>query len=244
MKKAILAQKVLASVLAIGLGGFVLPLAAQANSGLSEDIVRGKFCVGSKGADDNVVIIDSDLPDQADGVIGGNAYDGDAKGNIVRISGGEVGDVYGGYVDNGTVTENRVRISGGEVGSIYGGYSFNGDAKGNIVRISGGEVGDVYGGNASFGNATKNEVSISGGKVTVDVLGGRAFLDATDNRVSISGGTVMGNIYGGYSGQGNVKDNSITLSAAADVSQANLYAVKEVLLLKTTSSLSTAGAVL
>ena len=69
-------------------------------------------------------------------------------------------------------------------------------------------------------------------------------MDATDNRVSISGGTVMGNIYGGYSGQGNVKDNSITLSAAADVSQANLYAVKEVLLLKTTSSLSTAGAVL
>lgn len=37
MKKAILAKKVLASVLAIGLGGFVLPLAAQANSGLSDE---------------------------------------------------------------------------------------------------------------------------------------------------------------------------------------------------------------
>ncbi len=125
MKKVILAQKVLASVLAIGLGGFVLPLAAQANSGLSEDTVVqiGVFecCVGSKGAADNVVIIDSDLPDeQAKGVIGGNAYDGDAKGNIVRISGGEVGAVYGGYVDNGTVTENRVSISG----SVQAVYSF------------------------------------------------------------------------------------------------------------------------
>ena len=73
MKKDILAYKVLCSVLAIGLGGFVLPLTAQANSGLSKDTVtvnRFVYYIGSNGAEDNVVIIDSDLDK---GVIGGYA---------------------------------------------------------------------------------------------------------------------------------------------------------------------------
>ena len=60
MKKAILTQKVLCSVLAIGLGGLALPLAAQANSGLSKDTVTVNgydYYIGSNGANDNVVII-------------------------------------------------------------------------------------------------------------------------------------------------------------------------------------------
>jgi hypothetical protein len=99
MKKAILAQKVLCSVLAIGLGGFVLPLAAQANSGLSEELkdITGYedfYYIGSNGAADNVVIIDSDLPDeQAKGVIGGYTKDSDAVKNSVTVSGGEVGNI-------------------------------------------------------------------------------------------------------------------------------------------------------
>lgn len=88
MKKAILAQKVLASVLAIGLGGFVLPLAAQANSGLSDKPQEipdfGEMYVGSKGAADNVVIIDSGLDK---GVIGGFAENSAAENNSVSISG-------------------------------------------------------------------------------------------------------------------------------------------------------------
>ena len=275
MKKAILAQKVLASVLAIGLGGFVLPLAAQANSGLSDKPQEipgfGKFYVGSNGAADNVVIIDRDLSEQADGVIGGYAesgivtnnrltisggevgyiyggysFNGDATGNEVNISGGEIGYVYGGYAKSGIVTNNRLTISGGEVGYIYGGYSFNGDATGNKVSISGGEVEVVYGGYSFNGDATKNEVSISGGEVeyvcgggsgnktednsvnisggTVkgDVCGGDGF-EVTGNSVNISGGTVKGDVCGGISKVGTVTGNSITLSAAADVSQANLY---------------------
>ncbi len=124
MKKAILAQKVLCSVLAIGLGGFVLPLAAQANSGLSEDTVVQiggfEYCVGSKGAADNVVIIDSDLPGQANSVIGGYAENGAAENNSVSISGGEVGNIYGGRASYGNATGNEVSISG----SVQAVYSF------------------------------------------------------------------------------------------------------------------------
>ncbi len=138
MKKAILAQKVLASVLAIGLGGFVLPLAAQANSGLSEGTIKidsNIFYVGSKGAADNVVIIDSDLDH---GVIGGHAENGDAAKNKVTVSGGTVGNVYGGYAENGNAVKNTVNISGGTVtGVVVGGYSYSGSVSDNSITLSG-----------------------------------------------------------------------------------------------------------
>ena len=197
MKKDILAYKVLASVLAIGLGGLALPLTAQANSGLRKDTVTVNgfvYYIGSNGAKDNVVIIDSDLDA---GVIGGYADTGDAIGNSVSMSGGTVtGSVFGGYADN--------------------------NATGNSVNISGGTVRDVYGGWATVGNATGNSVSISGGTVS-RVYGGSAMNDATGNSVSISGGTVEGYVYGGDAFVGDATGNSITLSAAADVSQAALY---------------------
>ena len=255
MKKDILAYKVLASVLAIGLGGLALPLTAQANSGLRKDTVTVNgfvYYIGSNGAKDNVVIIDSDLDA---GVIGGYADTGDAIGNSVSMSGGTVtGSVFGGYADNnatgnsvnisggtvrdvcgglaynGNATDNSVVISGGTVtGSVYGGCADN-NATGNSVNISGGTVRDVYGGWATVGNATGNSVSISGGTVS-RVYGGEARNgDATDNSVVISGGTVRGNVYGGFVDvseggivKGNASNNTITLSAAADVSQAALY---------------------
>ena len=204
MKKAILAQKVLASVLAIGLGGFVLPLAAQANSGLSEGTIKidiNIFYVGSKGAADNVVIIDSDLPEKNVGVIGGYTENGDAVNNSVSIIGGEVGAVYGG--DGDYAEQNKVNISGGKV------------------------TGNVYGGYAQKGNAEQNKVNISGGTVTGKVYGGYAFEEnAEQNKVNISGGTVTGEVYGGYALSKNSSGNSITLSAAADVSEADLYGGK------------------
>ena len=287
MKKAILAQKVLASVLAIGLGGFVLPLAAQANSGLSDkpqDVTGGNdfYYIGSNGAADNVVIIDSDLPDeQAKGVIGGYTKDSDAVKNSVTVSGGEVGNIYGGRASYGNATGNEVSISGGTVtgkvyggdggyvkknivnisggrveryvcgglasgtaennivnisggtvtGLVYGGYSYGDNIKatGNSVTISGGTVtGLVYGGFLeSRGSTTGNSVTISDGIVQGDIYGGKVFYgDAKDNRVIISGGIVAGNVYGGFSNSGGTTGNSVTLSAVADVSQANLYGGK------------------
>ena len=198
MKKAILAQKVLCSVLAIGLGGFVLPLAAQANSGLSDEPqdvkdLGGIYYIGTKGAADNVVIIDSDLDH---GVIGGHAENGDAAKNKVTVSGGTVGNVYGGYAENGNAVKNTVNISGGTVTNVYGGYSrpywFNG-AYNNSINISGGTVtGVVVGGYSYSGSVSDNSITLSG---TADVsqaeLWGYLVYSAhegqTDNKLIING---------------------------------------------------------
>lgn len=200
MKKAILAHKVLASVLAIGLGGFGLPLAAQANSGLSDkpqDVTGGNdfYYIGSNGAADNVVIIDSDLPDeQAKGVIGGYTKDSDAVKNSVTVSGGEVGNIYGGRASYGNATGNEVSISGGTVtGKVYGGDG--GYVKKNIVNISGGKVRYVSGGFASK-TAKKNIVNMSGGEAE-NVSGGYGEY-VEKNIVNISSGKV-GYVSGGYS---------------------------------------------
>ena len=236
MKKAILAQKVLASVLAIGLGGFVLPLVAQANSGLSEGTIKidiNIFYVGSKGAADNVVIIDSDLPEKNVGVIGGYTENGDVVNNSVSISGGEVGAVYGGYGDyaeqnkvnmsggevvfvcggyaqKGNAEQNKVNISGGTVTEyVCGGDALNGSAEQNKVNISGGEVGAVHGGDGEY--VGKNIVNISGGKVTGNVFGGDGEY-AEKNIVNISGGTVTGNVNGGYAKKGNAEQNKVNIS--------------------------------
>ena len=237
MKKAILAQKVLASVLAIGLGGFVLPLVAQANSGLSEGTIKidiNIFYVGSKGAADNVVIIDSDLPEKNVGVIGGYTENGDVVNNSVSISGGEVGAVYGGYGDY--AEQNKVNMSGGKVtGNVFGGYAqkgnaeqnkvnisggtvteyvcggdaLNGSAEQNKVNISGGEVGAVHGGDGEY--VGKNIVNISGGKVTGNVFGGDGEY-AEKNIVNISGGTVTEKVYGGYAVNENAEQNKVNIS--------------------------------
>lgn len=198
MKKAILAQKVLCSVLAIGLGGFVLPLAAQANSGLSDELkdITGNgdfYYIGTNGAANNVVIIDSDLDH---GVIGGHAENGDAAKNKVTVSGGTVGNVYGGYAENGNAVKNTVKISGGTVTNVYGGYSqpywFNG-AYNNSINISGGTVtGVVVGGYSYSGSVSDNSITLSG---TADVsqaellgyLVYSAHEGQTDNKLIING---------------------------------------------------------
>ena len=330
MKKAILAQKVLCSVLAIGLGGFVLPLAAQANSGLSDEpqgsvqALDGLYYIGTNGAENNVVIIDSDLPEQDTGVIGGYAEERGTVNNRVTVSGGAVdGSVYGGYSLNGEAKNNKVSINGVTIGeavyggvdfdgiaeknsviinnstvkdrvmggnggnsakansvvingstigvnvyggnsnsaeansvvingstvgnNVYGGFSLLGNAKENSVVINGGKVeNNVYGGNVSKsaeknsviingdtvvnnvygaeGNSVeKNNVTINGGTVVNDVYGGRGISSSKNNSVAISGGKVAGYVYGGYSSRGNATGNSVTLSAAADVSAAKLY---------------------
>ena len=200
----------------------MLPLAAQANSGLSDKPQEipglGKFYVGSNGAADNVVIIDRDLPEKNVGVIGGYTENGDAVNNSVSIIGGEVGAVYGGYGDyaeqnkvnmsggevvfvcggyaqKGNAEQNKVNISGGTVTRyVSGGSSYDGNAIGNSVSIIGGEVGAVYGGVGEY--AEKNEVNISGGIVTGEVKGGDGEY-AEKNEVNISGGMVTGEVKGG-----------------------------------------------
>ena len=230
MKKAILAKKVLASVLAIGLGGFVLPLAAQANSGLSDEPqdvtgLSDKYYIGTNGAADNVVIIDSDFPDkEAYGAIGGYAETGAAENNRVTVSGGTFKRIiYGGYAASGNATDNVVNISGGTItGELNGGYAdASGKVTGNIVNITGGAIssfkvfdiipaGGIYGGRAVGENSIVqgNSVNISGKALLNDFcemgfIGGGyasgANSQVTGNSVTVSGGMcINSSIYGGY----------------------------------------------
>ena len=244
MKKAILAQKVLASVLAIGLGGFMLPLAAQANSGLSEGIVSIKYVdyyVGCKGAANNMVVIDRNLDES---VIGGVKNIGDAEKNSVTINGCTInGNVYGGFtVENGNVISNVVNINGGTIESdVCGGVAlcindvsgegyYQGKAINNSVNINGGTIKKaVYGGRAGY-STSGNVVNMSGGFVG-DVYGGytESDGDATGNSVNISGGKVKGFVYGGCvqfnldDNESSVTGNTITLSGMVDLSEAAIY---------------------
>ena len=218
MKKAILAQKVLASVLAIGLGGFVLPLAAQANSGLKDEPqgvqgLNNKYYIGTNGAENNVVIIDSDLPEQDTGVIGGYAEKSGAVNNSVTFSGGEVnGSVYGGYSLSGEAKNNMVSINGVTIGNaVYGGFDFNRIAEANSVIINNSTVKDrVMGGNGD-NSAKANSVVINGSTIGVNVYGGNSN-SAEANSVVINGSTVGNNVYGGFSQLGNAKENSVVIN--------------------------------
>ena len=198
MKKAILAQKVLASVLAIGLGGFVLPLAAQANSGLKDEPQQvtdlgGIYYIGTNGAADNVVIIDRDLPDNNAGVIGGYAETYNAANNRITISSGEFEGLFnGGYAASGNATDNIVNISGGTItGEINGGYALdaNKQVKDNHVNITGGYISSAI---VTSPVPGENEIPTGG------IYGGRANGESstvTGNSVIISGNTCVDNMY-------------------------------------------------
>lgn len=245
MKKAILAQKVLASVLTIGVGGFVLPLAVHANSGLGDEpqeikYFSVKYYMGTNGAANNMVIIDSDFPDkEAYGAIGGYAETGAAENNRVTVSGGtfkRIITVTGGYAASGNATDNVVNISGGTItGELNGGYAAaSGKVTGNIVNITGGAISSfkpydipvsgIYGGRAVGENSIVqgNSVNISGKALLNDfcemgfIGGGYASGEnsqVTDNSVNISGGTINNSsISGGYAGTGTAENNSVTVS--------------------------------
>ena len=229
MKKAILAKKVLASVLAIGLGGFVLPLAAQANSGLSDEPqdvtgLSDKYYIGTNGAADNVVIIDRDLSNEKwSNVIGGYAETDNAANKRITMSSGKFkGIFYGGYAASGNATDNVVNISGGEInGTINGGHALgaNKEVKNNHVNITGGVIrslkyepapgievivdAGIYGGEAYGENSIVkgNNVAVSGGMcINSSIVGGYAFVD-TD---PIGGGAEKVN--------STVEGNSVTVS--------------------------------
>ena len=257
MKKAILAKKVLASVLAIGLGGFVLPLAAQANSGLSDELqdvtgLSDKYYIGTNGAADNVVIIDSDFPDkEAYGAIGGYAETGAAENNRVTVSGGTFKRIiYGGYAASGNATDNVVNISGGTItGELNGGYAdASGKVTGNIVNITGGVIrslkievapgilvpaGGIYGGRADGENSIVqgNSVNISGKALLNDFcemefIGGGyasgANSQVTDNSVNISGGTINNSSISGGYAGTGTAENNSVTVSGGTINNSNI----------------------
>lgn len=225
MKKAILAQKVLASVLAIGLGGFVLPLAAQANSGLSDkpqDVtgLSDKYYIGTNGAADNVVIIDRDLPSEEDSnVIGGYAEKDNAVNNRITISSGISGIIEGffngGYAASGNATDNIINISGGRLeAAINGGRTTSGNATDNVVNITGGDISclriesgliSVHGGGLYGGEAVGEESIVAGNSVNIS---GEASIKDFSDMATIGGGIARGK-------NSQVTGNRVTVSGGA-----------------------------
>lgn len=112
---------------------------------------------GVTGASENTVIISggtvSSPEDFVPIVTGGMASTGDADGNTVTISGGEVTGgigIYGGFTTEGDANSNTINVSGGTLDTdIYGGQTYDGAADNNTINILAGDLNpemSLYGG--------------------------------------------------------------------------------------------------
>lgn len=109
------------------------------------------------GASENTVIISGGTVSSPEDfvliVTGGMASTGDADGNTVTISGGEVTGgigIYGGFTTEGDANSNTINVSGGTLDTdIYGGQTYDGAADNNTINILAGDLNpemSLYGG--------------------------------------------------------------------------------------------------
>ena len=97
------------------------------------------------------------------------------------------------------------------------------ESSGNYLYIkeSGTVDANAYGGYSGFGSALKNIVTMTGGTVGDCLYGGRVSEksngEAFYNEVTISGGTVSNDVIGGYSQNGDVIGNKVTVEGTATV---------------------------
>ncbi|MHC5305791.1 autotransporter domain-containing protein [Bartonella sp. LJL80] len=153
---------------------------------------------------------------------GGRSTTGSVSGNTVYVRGGEVQDnVYGGGADGaGASSNNKVIISGGNFQKqVVGGWSDTGTANLNEVSVSNATIGtSVVAGYVDLGgsDATNNSLSLSG-NAYVKGLAISAFTakgNVTGNKLSLIDAKVDGNVYAGYSREGSVTDNYVTLTGS------------------------------
>ena len=162
---------------------------------------------------------------------GSTGGSGDATGNSIELSGGTVTiSVYGGVSAGDNAKGNSVTIGGGSIdakaGNVYGGVTLTSESvesSGNYLYIkeSGTVDANAYGGYSGFGSALKNIVMMTGGTVGDCLYGGRVSEksngEASYNEVTISGGTVSNDVIGGYSQNGDVIGNKVTVEGTATV---------------------------
>lgn len=162
---------------------------------------------------------------------GSTGGSGDATGNSIKLSGGTVTiSVYGGVSAGDNAKGNSVTIGGGSIdakaGNVYGGVTLTSESvesSGNYLYIkeSGTVDANAYGGYSGFGSALKNIVTMTGGTVGDCLYGGRVSEksngEASYNEVTISGGTVSNDVIGGYSQNGDVIGNKVTVEGTATV---------------------------
>lgn len=162
---------------------------------------------------------------------GSTGGSGDATGNSIELSGGTVTiSVYGGVSAGDNAKGNSVTIGGGSIdakaGNVYGGVTLtseSAESSGNYLYIkeSGTVDANAYGGYSGFGSALENIVTMTGGTVGDCLYGGRVSEksngEASYNEVTISGGTVSNDVIGGYSQNGDVIGNKVTVEGTATV---------------------------
>ena len=133
------------------------------NGGEVSNVYGGDSSNGSS-SDNKVYIKDGTIRYIIAGYSINRENSNNVENNTVYISGGKVtGDVNGGVTYKGNAIGNNVIISGGEVSEVYGGYSYNGNADNNNIIISGNADitnANLFGSNKS--NGTGNTLTIDG----------------------------------------------------------------------------------
>ncbi|MDR2093472.1 MAG: hypothetical protein LBP58_09210, partial [Azoarcus sp.] len=199
---------------------------------------------------DNTVIIETSYTGTIQRVVGGEAGNGNANANTVRIT-GKAGDtpvltvtsvVGGDGQANGTATGNIVDITNATVGDgiveIIGGYGKT-EAKGNQVTIENSVVnGIVIGGKAVDGDVINNAVSFKNATIKNNVYAGQTGSNVNDkaigNSVTIDGGKIEGTItIAGANviatgNQGNATGNTVTLTGGITLSNNAVVTLKGV----------------
>lgn len=191
---------------------------------VTNSVFGGRVNSGSGTTQGNRVIV-SGSSSINDHVVGGLNTDGASVDNMVELSGGHVGkNVTGGESTTGNVQNNRVVIAGNTQidGYVRGAWTNTGNAVGNSVTMTGGTVEkNLLGGISESADVTDNTVVISGGSFGSNnfIVGAAAGNSGNSlrNSVTVTGGS-MYTVNGGEAwGTGNVTDNRVVVSGAAEV---------------------------
>ncbi len=130
-------------------------------------------------------------------VYGGNNAAGTPLGEInVYLSGGTIKNVFGGG-RNASVTDNHIYLQGSTVmDSIYGGSNYSGTVNESNIITTSGSVVNIFGGNNLSGNTLKSNITINGGKITDSVYGGGNKAPTGETYVTLNAANIP-NVYGG-----------------------------------------------
>ena len=149
---------------------------------------------------------------------------GDAKGNILEITGGTIANAYGAKVMTaaGEAEENSVKITGGTVNDAYGvdlaQATNTKNARKNKAEVTNGSLsGSLYGAHtAGSGSLSGSEVKVSGGTIAGSVYGSDVAAgagSATGSKITLTGGTITGSVYGGKTaGTGAATGHTLSLN--------------------------------
>ena len=191
------------------------------NGTIQASIIGGQADTGTGTANGNTLVINDNVTVK-NGIIGGEARDGEASGNSIIVQGASLGQsVWGGISNNNLASKNTIHITDSTVtAEVYGGSSYANDATKNEVTLinttvySDHNIG-VNGGFASTGNAIENSVIMSGTTTAKDVSGGKSITGSTiGNKVTLSDVVTAKSVSGGMviEGSGDARGNSVTMT--------------------------------